>query len=153
MHKFSLFAAVILLVSVLAGCANSTPGGDTVPADLSYTGTFLDLVAEEERTEQPENGELKITKVDKETGWGVVPGMSAGDVEFLYPRMDYDGNRYQLRFENSLLTGYITLDAENMVPPDTEEDSYKTDMEKLSELFNEYVRQVNVLIESGEAEG
>ena len=143
MHKFSLFAAVILLVSVLAGCANSTPGGDTVPADLSYTGTFLDLVAEEERTEQP----------DKETGWCVVPGMSAGDVEFLYPRMDYDGNRYQLRFENGLLTGYITLDAENMVPPDTEEDSYKTDMEKLSELFNEYVRQVNVLIESGEAEG
>lgn len=152
MRKLSLFAAVLLLVSALAGCANSTPTGDTVPADLTYTGTFLDLVAEEERNEQPENGELKIAKVDKETGWCVVPGMSAGDVEFLYPRMDYDGNRYQLRFENSLLTGYITLDAENAVSLDAEEDSYETDIERLSELFNEYVRQVNALIESGEAE-
>lgn len=152
MHKLSLFAAVMLLVSLLAGCANSTPNGDTVPADLTYTGTFLDLVAEEERNEQPENGELKIARVDKETGWCVVPGMSAGGIEFLYPRMDYDGDRYQLRFENGLLTGYITLDAENTLLSDTEEDIYETDMERLSELFNEYVRQVNALIESGEAE-
>lgn len=152
MHKLSLFAAVLLLVSALAGCANSTPTGDTVPADLTYTGTFLDLVAEEERNEQPESGELKIAKVDKETGWCVVPGMSTGDIEFLYPRMDYDGDCYQLRFENGLLTGYITLDAENAVSLDAEEDSYETDIERLSELFNEYVRQVNALIESGEAE-
>ena len=35
--------------------------------------------------------------------------MSSGDAEFLYPRMNYDGERYQLQFENGLLTGYTLL--------------------------------------------
>ena len=96
MRKLSLFAALLLIVSVFAGCADAGQNNDTVPSDLTYTGTFLDLVAEGERSTPPEDGELKITKVDKETGWCVVPAMSSGDAEFLYPRMDYDGERYRL---------------------------------------------------------
>ena len=67
MRKFSLLAVLLLIVSVLAGCADAGSNNDTVPSDLTYTGTFLDLVAEEERNTPAEDGELKITKVDKET--------------------------------------------------------------------------------------
>ena len=61
MRKFSLLAALLLIVSVLAGCTDAGPNNDTVPSDLTYTGTFLDLVAEEERNTPPVDGELKIT--------------------------------------------------------------------------------------------
>ena len=47
MRKFSLLAVLLLIVSVLAGCADAGSNNDTVPSDLTYTGTFLDLVAEE----------------------------------------------------------------------------------------------------------
>ena len=149
MRKFSLFAALLLIVSVLAGCADAGPNNDTVPSDLTYTGTFLDLVAEEERNTPPEDGELKITKVDKETGWCVVPAMSSGDAEFLYPRMNYDGERYQLQFENGLLTGYMLLGTGDLSV--TADDVYGTDEEMLVELFNEYVHQVDEFLEAEEA--
>ena len=151
MRKFSLLAVLLLIVSVLAGCADAGSNNDTVPSDLTYTGTFLDLVAEEERNTPAEDGELKITKVDKETGWGVVPAMSSGDAEFLYPRMNYDGERYQLQFENGLLTGYTLLGTGDLSI--TADDVYGTDEEMLTELFNEYVRQVNEFLESEEAKG
>lgn len=149
MRKFSLLAVLLLIVSVLAGCADAGSNNDTVPSDLTYTGTFLDLVAEEERNTPAEDGELKITKVDKETGWCVVTTMSSGDAEFLYPRMDYDGKRYQLRFENGLLTGYTTLGTGDLSV--TADDVYGTDEDMLAELFDEYVRQVNEFLESEEA--
>lgn len=149
MRKFSLLAALLLIVSVLAGCTDAGPNNDTVPSDLTYTGTFLDLVAEEERNTPPVDGELKITKVDKETGWCVVPAMSSGDAEFLYPRMNYDGERYQLQFENGLLTGYTTLGTGDLSV--TADDVYGTDEDMLAELFDEYVRQVNEFLESEEA--
>ena len=151
MRKFSLLAVLLLIVSVLAGCADADSNNDTVPSDLTYTGTFLDLVAEEERNTPAEDGELKITKVDKETGWCVVPAMSSGDAEFLYPRMNYDGERYQLQFENGLLTGYTLLGTGDLSI--TADDVYGTDEEMLAELFNEYVRQVNEFLESEEAKG
>lgn len=151
MRKFSLLAVLLLIVSVLAGCADAGSNNDTVPSDLTYTGTFLDLVAEEERNTPAEDGELKITKVDKETGWCVVPAMSSGDAEFLYPRMNYDGERYQLQFENGLLTGYTLLGTGDLSI--TADDVYGTDEEMLTELFNEYVRQVNEFLESEEAKG
>ena len=151
MRKFSLLAVLLLIVSVLAGCADAGSNNDTVPSDLTYTGTFLDLVAEEERNTLAEDGELKITKVDKETGWCVVPAMSSGDAEFLYPRMNYDGERYQLQFENGLLTGYTLLGTGDLSI--TADDVYGTDEEMLTELFNEYVRQVNEFLESEEAKG
>lgn len=151
MRKFSLLAVLLLIVSVLAGCADAGSNNDTVPSDLTYTGTFLDLVAEEERNTPAEDGELKITKVDKETGWCVVPAMSSGDADFLYPRMNYDGERYQLQFENGLLTGYTLLGTGDLSI--TADDVYGTDEEMLTELFNEYVRQVNEFLESEEAKG
>ena len=151
MRKFSLLAVLLLIVSVLAGCADAGSNNDTVPSDLTYTGTFLDLVAEEERNTPAEDGELKIPKVDKETGWCVVPAMSSGDAEFLYPRMNYDGERYQLQFENGLLTGYTLLGTGDLSI--TADDVYGTDEEMLTELFNEYVRQVNEFLESEEAKG
>lgn len=151
MRKFSLLAVLLLIVSVLAGCADAGSNNDTVPSDLTYTGTFLDLVAEEERNTPAEDGELKITKVDKETGWCVVPAMSSGDAEFLYPRMNYDGERYQLQFGNGLLTGYTLLGTGDLSI--TADDVYGTDEEMLTELFNEYVRQVNEFLESEEAKG
>lgn len=151
MRKFSLLAVLLLIVSVLAGCADAGSNNDTVPSDLTYTGTFLDLVAEEERNTPAEDGELKITKVDKETGWCIVPAMSSGDAEFLYPRMNYDGERYQLQFENGLLTGYTLLGTGDLSI--TADDVYGTDEEMLTELFNEYVRQVNEFLESEEAKG
>ncbi len=151
MRKFSLLAVLLLIVSVLAGCADAGSNNDTVPSDLTYTGTFLDLVAEEERNTPAEDGELKITKVEKETGWCVVPAMSSGDAEFLYPRMNYDGERYQLQFENGLLTGYTLLGTGDLSI--TADDVYGTDEEMLTELFNEYVRQVNEFLESEEAKG
>ena len=151
MRKFSLLAVLLLIVSVLAGCADAGSNNDTVPSDLTYTGTFLDLVAEEERNTPAEDGELKITKVDKETGWCVVPAMSSGDAEFPYPRMNYDGERYQLQFENGLLTGYTLLGTGDLSI--TADDVYGTDEEMLTELFNEYVRQVNEFLESEEAKG
>lgn len=151
MRKFSLLAVLLLIVSVLAGCADAGSNNDTVPSDLTYTGTFLDLVAEEERNTPAEDGELKITKVDKETGWCVVPAMSSGDAEFLYPRMNYDGERYQLQFENGLLTGYTLLGTGDLSI--TADDVYGTDEEMLTELFNEYVRQVHEFLESEEAKG
>ena len=149
MRKFSLLAALLLIVSVLAGCTDAGPNNDTVPSDLTYTGTFLDLVAEEERNTPPVDGELKITKVDKETGRCVVPAMSSGDTEFLYPRMDYDGERYQLRFENGLLTGYTTLGTGDLSV--TANDVYGTDEEMLVELFIQYVHQVDEFLETEEA--
>lgn len=151
MRKFSLIAALILIASVLAGCSDSAPNNDTVPVETAYTGPILDLVAEAERNTPPEEGTLQITKVDKETGWCVVTSIRAGDKEVLYPCMDYKGERYQLRFEDGILTGYMTISsAEDTVCSLAEGGVYSTD--KLEELLGEYTRQVDELIEARESE-
>lgn len=152
MHKSSLLAALILVAFVVAGCSDSTSSGSPGSDELTYTGTFLDLVSEEARSTPPKDGELKLSKVDKETGWCAVATISSGDTECLFPCMNYDGVQYQLRFENGRMTGYMIPGSKGIESLMSGEDIYSTDEETMIELFNEYVRQVDRFIAEKESQ-
>lgn len=114
-----------------------------------YGGDLVDPVYETALQEPVSDGSIRVAKIDRDTGRGVVSTFTyQPKIGFkrtiAMPTMDYDGTRFQLIFDNRILVGYL-----DMMALDYTDKAIKSDYdtERLQEIFDEYNRQVTALFE------
>ena len=136
-------AFIIICSAVIVGVLAFKGMQPNANTSLTYHGEYVDLIAQSEINAPAGNDAIHIAKLSSETGYAICTSIQCNDTYLVFPKLYYQGEKMQLRFENNVLTGcraYTEMSLNELL-----QDLWNTSPELLEDVLAEYIRQVQNL--------